>query len=123
MKSCLPLFLVLLLIGAPSWATSEGEQQATLKMLQEKFPNLEEQSERIVKRLGNKTLELESTVCLEADFETAVDILSNLKAYPSWILPGINKRAGGGEFYLLVMGMGLNAPEKIYIDFKFEFPL
>jgi len=80
---------------------------------------------REVRRLGNRTLELELTAAIEADFEIVREVFSQVPSYPSWVLEGINDRPSGGKFFFQVLSLEADPkiPSVLHAKFLVDLPL
>jgi hypothetical protein len=76
-----------------------------------------------VKRLGNKTIELEVFISAEADTHAAANILANFERFPIWALRGINERPSGKSYHLKILGATWNKPLSILtVRVAFDLP-
>lgn len=80
--------------------------------------------ERTVRRMGNKTISLESFLAMEADWTLLQKIAARVSDYPTWALPNINNRGGGEKFYIQIAGMRTSpkAPQNIELDVNLTLP-
>jgi len=79
---------------------------------------------RNVKRLGNKTIELEVLISAEADVHATSNILANFDRFPIWALRGINERPSGKSYYLKILGASWNKVFSILtVKVAFDLPL
>lgn len=70
-------------------------------------------------RIGNQTFRLETFISSEGDLATASRMLSELEHYPKWVMKNINKKAGGGEYFVKVAGVRPDAQKRrLTIDFE-----
>jgi hypothetical protein len=59
-----------------------------------------------LRRVGDRTFEINCVISSEGNFEWATSALSDFSAYRLWVLNNINKRPGGGEYYVKVSDVG-----------------
>lgn len=77
-----------------------------------------------VRKLGNRKVELEGFVSLDADWNTIQTTAKKVSDYPKWIFPRINFRGKGESFYLLFNSMELvpEAPQDLKVEIALAIP-
>lgn len=80
---------------------------------------------RDIHKAGKKTIEFEAYISQDGDIKLAPEILSNIGDYGRWVLRGINKKPGGGSYYLQFRSLREDPPgsKTLRSDFVFVLPL
>jgi hypothetical protein len=84
----------------PAFPSDEQIRQT----LRQKLKNQGDSLKRNFRRLGNKTIELESYAALEGDFSLAPAILSDVDHY-DWALEKINERSDGSKYFIRFLSL------------------
>jgi hypothetical protein len=118
---------LLVLFTLPVWGfTLEIPSDAeTMKLLTPHVKGREETLDREVRRLGNKTIEMEAFLSTDGDLDRAAAILSDFAHYRDWALENINHRPAGGEYYLKLKNLNPEKtdPSKLVADLVFDLPI
>lgn len=77
---------------------------------------------KVVKK-GNKTVEFELFVSQDGEIKLAPTILGDLGAFPRWATKDINKKPGGGSYFLQILGMTVDHAESHILHFDSELAL
>jgi len=85
---------------------------AVLEILSARLRPGEETTTRSIKRLGHHTIEMETLISTDGEIKIADRILSDFDRYPQWVLQNINRAPGGGDYYVHLDKLFINAPEK-----------
>jgi hypothetical protein len=94
-----------------------------LELLKAKLGNQTEATFRNIRRIGERTIELENFIAGEMDPKLAPPILSDFAHWKDWILPGINDRPSGGKYIAQLKGLDYVSPEAMMVTFNFDLPL
>ncbi len=95
--------------------------QETLAVLKTAFAGKTEHSTRAVRRLGNKTLEVECLVAMHGDFTLFKKISSDYADWRNWVLVDINTPQPGQSDYLLQLHDLNYKSDKKMVSAKFNF--
>jgi hypothetical protein len=87
--------------------------KAVFAILKNRLAGQGDYAKRNVRRLGNKTIELEGYVSTEGDFAEVPSILSEIARYPAWAMDNINKSPSGADYHLHVNGLKADAKESL----------
>jgi hypothetical protein len=101
---------LLLLISSQSFATfpdfpSDDKIKQTLRSY---LKGQGDVTKRSFKRLGNRTIQLESFISLEGDFDLACAIFSDLDHY-DWAMKNINVRPDGTKYLIQILQMSVDS--------------
>ncbi len=122
-----PARLVLLLLHFPAvvWGLKIAPEAEIQSKLSARLQGKESYNERVARRIGDRTIEVEGFIAMEGDIALAHQILSEPKAFSRWILPGINQRPSGGGYFVKVMALNLapGSPNTLVTDLRFDLPL
>lgn len=89
---------------------------------------LKGQGDRLVRKIakkGQRTIVFEAMISQEGDFKLAPFILGNLRNYGRWALKDVNKKAGGGSYYLQIRDLKVDPLESVVLhtDCYFSTPV
>lgn len=81
--------------------------------------------ERQIHRVGNKTVQFEAFISMEADAKLGPAILGNFKNFPNWITKNINQKPSGGTYYVKVQELKLDPKEtsRMHGFFNIDVPV
>lgn len=109
------IFLALLLIARLASAAGPTDEEILAK-LKLKLGDKAEYTERNLRRIGNRTLELEVFVAGEGSYETATQVFSDWSHFADWALKNINRRADGGTYYMKINGLSVSATDNSVLE-------
>ena len=112
-------------IGHPSIGKLGGSIEEIKKRTQKELLGAGDIVKRTVKRLGDKTLELESFANIDADYDTFWNITKEFQNWNDWVLKDINKKPEGGEYYAKILRFENvpNLPQQLKIFLLLDFPV
>ncbi len=81
--------------------------------------------DRVFRRLGDRTVEFEGFISTEADFNLVKEVFSEPQHYSRWLMKNINKRPGGGEYFIKLRSFDPAAgmANTLLAVLNFELPL
>jgi len=117
--------LLLVLFFARLLCAETPDDAEILAKLRTKLKGRDEHIERSIKRIGNRTLELEVLISSDGTYPLASQIFGAWQHYSNWALKNINKRPSGGEYFLLVRGMKVAPKDKsiLALDLFVDLPI
>jgi hypothetical protein len=78
---------------------------------------------RYVRRLGEKTIEMQSFLSIEGNLGQASKILPDFPRIPAWALANINTSPSGRNYYFKITGATPEGKDLITFDFTLDLPL
>ncbi len=115
------LFLYIFFLGIfPCHAKdSETDKQKYDRMAAVLKSKTGEYFQRTVRREGNKTVNWEAFIALEADKTRVPEILSNFSQLPFWTIRNINLKPGGGTYRLQIVELKTDAKDPSLLNAEF----
>lgn len=80
-------------------------------------------AEREIRRVGNRTIELENFISTEMDPRLAPVIFADFPHWSRWVLPGINDKPTGGTYITQLHALEMQSADKLLATFSFDLPL
>jgi hypothetical protein len=77
---------------------------------------------RTVQRHGDKTIGIESFLCVEGSFESMRKIATDFGSYGQWVLNNINERPTGGSYFIQFLDISAPNPDHVLLKYKVDFP-
>lgn len=118
-------FLLLLCVCSFARGLTLPPEAEVQKKLADRLTGKEDYSERVAKRMGNRTIQVEGLIAMDGDIALAQEILSDPKEFGRWLLPNINTRPSGGEYLVKVLGLDLlsGTTNHLVTKLRFDLPL
>lgn len=76
-------------------------------------------------RLGDRTIQLDSVISLDGDFELIPKIMSNFGEYSRWLIEDINRSPSGRNYYMQVKNVAVdpNTTDIVRVFYSFNLPV
>jgi hypothetical protein len=120
-------FLFLFLLSFPLHADLLGRSDEQIQKDLKKFATSPpyEQFQRKVRRVGDRTVEFEAMLTLEADRDYFKEISRDFGTFQDWVLRNINVRPSGGNYYSKIRELKPfpNDPSLLHLMVAMELPL
>ncbi len=75
---------------------------------------------RSVRRLGNRTIEMQTLLSTDGSFKYVSRILSDIKSIPDWALENINVPPPGSDYNFKILGATLDPQDPSVLGFSFR---